>query len=143
VVKCQEYHEEKEAIKAAEEQAKLDRKIKRAANALRKKLEAIEKAKRAEERTAKAAEKQLAKDLATANKPAQKTRKEQPNGTITKAKKSAPIVSKEYKVANKARPHGKLLVRSAVVVPVEGEVALGVVVAKIATWSIKRPSRYI
>jgi hypothetical protein len=70
VVECWEYYEEKEAIKAAEEQAKLDRKIKRAANALRKKLEAAEKAKRAEERTAKAAEKQLAKDLAAANKPA-------------------------------------------------------------------------
>jgi hypothetical protein len=69
-VKCWEYYEEKEAIKAAEEQAKLDCKIKRAANALRKKLEAAEKAKRAEERTAKAAEKQLAKDLAAANKPA-------------------------------------------------------------------------
>jgi hypothetical protein len=129
VVKCREYQEEKEAIEAAEEQAKLDRKIKRAANALRKKLEAAEKAKRAEERTAKAAEKQLAKDLAAANKPAQKTQKE--------------IVSKEHKVANKARPRGKLPVRSAVVVPVEGEVTSGVVVAKTATRSIKRPSRYV
>ena len=125
------------------EQAKLDRKIKRAANALRKKLEAAEKAKRAEERTAKAAEKQLAKDLAASNKPAQKTQKEQPNGTVTKAKKSALIVSKEHKVANKARPRGKLPVRRAVVVPVEGEVASGVVVAKTATRSIKRPSRYV
>jgi FKBP-type peptidyl-prolyl cis-trans isomerase len=120
-LKCWEYYEEKEAIKAAKEQAKLDRKIKRAANALKKKLEAVEKAKRAEERTAKAAEKQLAKDLAAANKPAQKTRIEQPNSTVTKAKKSALIVSKEHKVANKARPRGKLLVRSAVVVLVEGK----------------------
>ena len=143
VVKCREYHEEKEAIKAAEEQAKLDRKIKQAANALRKKLEAAEKAKRAEERTAKAAEKQLAKDLAAANKPAQKTRKEQPNGTVTKAKKSALIVSKEHKVANKARPRGKLPVRSVVVVPAEEEVTSGVVVAKTATRSIKKPSRYV
>lgn len=143
VVKCQEYYKEKEAINAAKEQAKLDRKIKRAANALRKKLEVVEKAKRAEERTAKAAEKQLAKDLAAANKPAQKTRKEQPNGTVTKAKKSALIVSKEHKVANKARPCSKLLVRSAVVVPVEGEVASGVVVAKTATRLIKRLSRYV
>jgi hypothetical protein len=143
VVKCREYNEEKEAIKAAEEQAKLDRKIKRAANALRKKLEAAEKAKRAEERTAKAAEKQLAKDLAAANKPTQGTQKEQPNGTVTKAKISAPIVSKEHKVANKARPRGKLPVRSAVVVPVEGEVTSRVVVGKTATRSIKRPSRYV
>jgi hypothetical protein len=143
VVKCWEYYEEKEAINAAKEQAKLNHKIKRAANTLRKKLEAVEKAKRAEERTTKAAEKQLAKDLAVVNKPAQKTRKEQPNGTVTKAKKSALIVSKEHKVANKARPRGKLPVRSAVVVLVEGEVASGVVVAKTATRSIKRPSRYV
>jgi len=140
VVNCQEYQEEKEAIKAAKEQAKLDCKIKQATNALRKKLEAVEKAKRAEERTAKAAEKQLAKDLAAANKPAQKTRKEQPNGTVTKAKKSALIVLKEHKVANKARPRSKLLVQSAVVVLAEGEVTSGVVVAKTATRSIKKPS---
>ena len=44
-------------------------------NALREKLEAVGKAKGAEERIAKAAEKQLAKDLAAANKPAQKTQK--------------------------------------------------------------------
>ena len=96
-----------------------------------------------EERTAKAAEKQLVKDLAAVNEPAQKTQKEQPNGTITKAKKSALIVSKEHKVASKARLCGKLLVRSVVVVPVEGEVASGVVVVKTATRSIKRPSRYV
>ena len=143
VVKCQEYHEEKEAIKAAKEQAKLDHKIKQAANAFKKKLEAAEKAKKAKERTAKVAEKQLAKDLAAANKLAQKTRKEQLNGTVTKAKKSALTASKEHKVANKARPRSKLPVRSAVVVPVEGEVASGVVVAKTETRSIKRPSRYV
>jgi hypothetical protein len=39
VVKAREYQEEKEAFKAAEEQAKLERKINRAANALKKKLE--------------------------------------------------------------------------------------------------------
>ena len=77
------------------------------------------------------------------NKPAQKTRKEQLNGTVTKAKKSALNASKEHKVANKARPCSKLLVRSTVVVPVEGEVASGVVVAKTETRSIKRPSRYV
>src|SRR5271170_6922061 len=128
IVKCQEYHEEKEAIKAAEEQAKLDRKIKRAANALRKKLEAAEKAKKAEERIAKTAEKQLAKDLAAANKPAQKTQKEQPNSTTTKAKKSAPTTSKEHKVANKTKAHSKLLMRSAVVVAVEEVITSEVVV---------------
>jgi hypothetical protein len=55
VVKAREYQEEKEALKAAEEQAKYNRKIKRAANALRKKQEEVEKAKRKAEREAKAA----------------------------------------------------------------------------------------
>lgn len=50
---------------------------------------------------------------------------------------------KEYKVANKARPYSKLLVRSTVVVLVEGEVVLGVVVVKTATRSIKRLLRYV
>ena len=70
MVKCREYYIKKEALKAAEEQAKFDRKIKRAANALRRKQEQAEKVKKKEEREAKAAEKQLAGDLATANEPA-------------------------------------------------------------------------
>lgn len=56
VVKAREYQEEKVALKAAEEQAKLDRKIKRAANALRRKEEAKEKAKKKEEKEAMAAQ---------------------------------------------------------------------------------------
>jgi hypothetical protein len=39
VVKAREYQEEKEALKAAEKQAKFDRKIKQAANTRRKKQE--------------------------------------------------------------------------------------------------------
>jgi DNA repair exonuclease SbcCD ATPase subunit len=107
IVKCREYHEEKEALKAVEEQAKFNRKIERVANALRKKQEAVERVKKKED---KAAEKQLAKDLAAANKAAKKTQKKQPIST---------------KAANKARPCGKLPVRSGVMVPVEGEVAGG------------------
>jgi hypothetical protein len=45
VVKAREYQEQKEALKAAEEEAKLERKIKRAANALKNKLEKERKAK--------------------------------------------------------------------------------------------------
>jgi hypothetical protein len=56
-VKCREYYVKKEALKAAKEQAKFDRKIKRATNALRRKQEQAEKAKKKEEREAKAAEK--------------------------------------------------------------------------------------
>ena len=55
MVKAREYQQEREALKAAEEQAKYDREIKRAANALRKKEEDVEKAKRKAERETKAA----------------------------------------------------------------------------------------
>ena len=43
MVKAREYQEEKEALKLAKEQAKYERKIKRAASALRKKQEEAEK----------------------------------------------------------------------------------------------------
>jgi hypothetical protein len=55
VVQAREYQEEKEALKAAEEQARYKRKIKRAANALRRKQEEVERAKRKAAREAKAA----------------------------------------------------------------------------------------
>jgi hypothetical protein len=47
-------------------------------------------------------------------------------------------VLKEHKVASKVRTRSKLLVRSVIVVLVGGEVALRVIVAKIATWLIKQ-----
>jgi len=75
----------------------------------------------------------LEEDLATANKPAKKTPNAQPIGTTARAKRSTPTVSKEHKVASKARTRGKLLVGSVVVVLVGGEAALKVVVAKTAT----------
>jgi hypothetical protein len=93
-VKAREYQQEKEEIKAVEEQAKFDRKIKRAANALKRKEEAQEKAKKAEERRAKAAENKRAKELAAANKAAKKSLKEKAVCTGTTAKKIAPTVSK-------------------------------------------------
>jgi len=55
VVKAREYQEEKEALKVAEAQAKYNRKIKRAANTLRRKQEEVERQKRKAEREAKAA----------------------------------------------------------------------------------------
>ena len=112
VVKCREHHEEKEALKAAEEQAKFNRKIERAANTLRKKQEAAERVKKRED---KAAEKQLAKDLAAANKAVKKTQRSRQ--IVLNLKQRRPTMSKEQKVANKARPRGKLPVQSRVMVP--------------------------
>jgi hypothetical protein len=47
-------------------------------------------------------------------------------------------VLKEHKVASKLRTRGKLLVGSVIVVLVGGKAILRVIVAKIATWSIKQ-----
>ena len=65
MVKAREYQEEKQRLVKAEEEAKLQRKIQRAANALKNKQD---KARKAVEREAKAAQTQLQKDLDTINK---------------------------------------------------------------------------
>jgi hypothetical protein len=103
VVKAREYQEQKEALKAAEEEAKLERKIKRAANALKNKLEKERKAKERAERGAKMAKGRESKRKATVAKKIPKT---QPNCTVPKAKKAAPRVSNRTKVL----PKGKALV---------------------------------
>ena len=112
MVKAREYQEEKEVFKAAKEQAKLDRKIKRAANALKKKLEEEEKKKRTAKKKAKAAQEKLAKELAAA---AKKTPKKQPVSTAIKAKTAAPIVSKRQKALTKAKAPAKAVTRRNVV----------------------------
>ena len=100
VVKAREYQEQKEALKAAEEEAKLERKIKRAANALKNKLEKERKAKEKAVGGAKAARGGGGKERATV---AKKTPKKQPNCTIPKAKKAAPRVSNRTKVLPKVK----------------------------------------
>jgi len=139
VVKAREYQQEKEALKAAEEQAKFDRKIKRAANAIRKKEE---EAKRKAEREAKAAQAQLAKDQAAANKAAKKAPKKKSVSTTTKAKKAAPTVPIRRKVSTQSKAPAKALGRRQVVVPVEEVVAPGVVVAKTSSRTINLPQRF-
>ncbi len=142
VVKAREYQEEKEALKAAEEQAKYDRKIKRAANALRKKQEEAEKAKRRAEREAKAAERQLAKDHTVANKPAKKAPKKKPVSTTTKAKRATPTVPIRQKVSTQSRAGTSKPVKSVVVAEIEGVVAPGVMGGKTSTRTIKLPQRF-
>ena len=142
MVKAREYQEEKEALKAAEEQAKYDRKIKRAANALRKKQDDVEKAKRKAKREAKAAEQQLAKDPTTANKPAKKALKKKPVSTVTKAKKAAPTVLNRRKVSTQPRAGARKLVKSVVVAEIEGVVAPAVVGGKTSTRTINLPQRF-
>jgi hypothetical protein len=142
VVKAREYQEQKEAFKAAEEQAKLDRKIKRAANALRRKEEEKERAQKKLEREAKAAQKRLEKERAAASRAAKNALKEHPIPKVPKAKKDASTVQKQHKVSTKARPRGKALAKNAVVEQIEEGVALGVAVGKTASRTVNLPQRF-
>ena len=107
VVKAREYQQEKERLRIEEEEAKLQRKIQRAANALKNKQD---KAKIAAEREAKAAQKQLVRDLESVNKPAKKAPKKKPVSTTAKVKKATPVVSTKRKVPIRARCPTKVVV---------------------------------
>jgi hypothetical protein len=139
VVKAREYQQEKEKLRIEEEEAKLQRKIQRAANALKNKQD---KAKRAAKREAEAAQKQLVGDLESANKPAKKAPKKKPVSTATKAKKATPVVSTKRKAPTKARRPAKTLVQQEVVAPIGEVVALGVAQAKTSTRTIVLPQRF-
>src|SRR6266536_2884336 len=146
VVKAREYQKEKEALQAAEEQAKYQRKIQREANALRKKQEAVERQRRKAIKDAaaeeKAAGKQLAGDLATANKPAKKAPRKKPASTTKTAKTAAPIVPIRQKLSPLPRPGAKKAVRKVTIVPPEQVGGGGVAVAKTASRSINLPQRF-
>jgi len=103
VVKARKYQEEKEKLRIAEE-AKLQRKIQRAANTLRNKQK---KARKAAEREAKAAQK---RDLELAKKSAKKASKKKPVSMAPKAKKTAPIVSTKQRAPNKTSCSVKVIV---------------------------------
>ena len=135
VVKAREYQKEKEAFKAAEEQAKLERKINRAANALKKQLEDEEKKKRAAEKKIKATEEKLVKELAVAAGKALK----QPASTVIRAKKTAPT---QQKALIKKRAPVKIAGRCKVVVPVEEAVVSGVAVTKTNSCTINLLQRF-
>jgi hypothetical protein len=136
VVKAREYHEEKEALKAAEEGAKYQRKVQRAANALRK-------TKEREEKEARAAARQLVKDLKATTPTAKKAPTKKPNSVVPKAKKAAPTVSKSRKAPIKPKPRAKSMVKGVVAALVEEVVASGVAVTKRSGRAINLPQRYI
>jgi hypothetical protein len=137
VVKAREFHEQKEAVKAAEEAAKYQKKkVQRAANTLRK-------AKEREEKEARAAAKQLKKDLANAIPAAKKPSTKKTKPVADKAKKAAPTVSKTQKAPIKAKPRAKSTVKGVVVAPAEEVVASGVAVTKRSGRAINLPQRYV
>jgi hypothetical protein len=135
VVKAREYQEQKEALEAAEEEAKLQRKIQRAANALKK-------AKEREEREARAAAKQLVKDLQAANQAAKKAPLKKQVSVVSKAKKATPPMSKKQKAPAKAKALAQPPVEGVVVSPIEGVVASEVVVANRRGRAIRLPERF-
>ncbi|PMD31228.1 DDE-domain-containing protein [Hyaloscypha variabilis F] len=139
VVKAREYQEQKEALKAAEDKAKLERKIQRAANALKNKQDKERKAKAKAEKEAKAAREQMAKELAAAVK---KALQEEQNSTAPKAKKAAPTVSKQPKPAPGVKAPVKLSSRRSVVVPAPSVVDVVVEARRTATRTITRPARF-
>ena len=139
VVKAREYQEEKERLRIAEEEAKLQRKIQRAANALKNKQD---KARRAAESEAKAAQKQLMGDLQSANKRAKKAPTKKPVSTAPKAKKAAPVVSTRRKAPNKANRLVKAPVQKELGTQISEVVASGVAQAKTSTRTITLPQRF-
>ncbi|PMD46398.1 DDE-domain-containing protein [Hyaloscypha variabilis F] len=139
VVKAREYQQQKEALKAAEDKAKLERKIQRAANALKNKLEKEKKAKEKAEKKAKAEREKLVKELAAAAKKAQQA---QPNPTTPRAKKAAPTVPKPPKSAPRVKAPLKLSSRRSVIVPAPSAVEVVVEARRTATRTITRPARF-
>jgi hypothetical protein len=139
VVKAREYQAEKEALAVAEEQAKYQRKIQRAANALRKKEEQAEKQRL---KAIKDAEKQLAKDLAAANKSVKKVPRKKPAAATKTAKTTSLIVPIRQKLSPLPRPSARKPKSRVLVVPPEQVDSTGVAVAKTASRSINLPQRF-
>jgi Skp family chaperone for outer membrane proteins len=118
----------------------LQRKIQRAANALKNKMDKERKAKETAERRAKAAQEKEAKQRAAAAKKAQK---EQQNCMVTKAKKAAPTVPKLPKALLKVKAPVKVSARRSVIVPDPTVVVMVPEARKTATRTITRPQRYM
>jgi hypothetical protein len=135
VVDAREYHEKKEAEELLEAKAKEARKIQRAANALKNKQ-------LKEEKEARQAAAQLAKDLHLANPAARKAPSKKPKVVVSKAKKAASTVSKTQKPLPKTAPAKKSVKKGvAQVVPAE-EVVGEAVTANRRGRQIKLPTRF-
>ena len=143
VVKAREYQQEKEALAAAEEEAKYQRKVQRAANALHRKQEKAEKdrlnAIKAVEKDAVNAAKQLTMDLATANKPVRKAPAKKRATTTNTTKTVSKTVPIRQKLAPKVRPKAKKIPQQDLVVESGGVGAAGVAIAKTASRTISLP----
>ena len=81
----------------------------------------------------------MAKDLASANKPAKKAPKKKLVSTVTKAKKAALTMPSQQKVSTQLRGGAYKLVKSIVVAEIEGVVTLVIMGGKTSTRTINLP----
>jgi hypothetical protein len=135
VVKARLYQEQKEAEKEAEEKRKYDNRVKRAANALKK-------AKDKEEKEARAAARQLKRDLKETNPAAKKSSNAHAISVGTTPKKNVSAMPKARKAPVKARLPPKSPVKRLAKVPIEEVVVPGVVAASSSGRTIRLPQRF-
>ena len=129
------YHETKEAVEALELQAKEERKIKRAANALKNKQ-------LKEEKEAKQAAAQLAKELQGANPTSPKTPSKQTKPVAVKSKKASVATPKAKKAPALSKKPAKLRKEVPDIVVVEDEGWEEVVTQNRRGRQIKLPVRF-
>ena len=118
----------------------MQRKIKRAANALQNKLDKERKAKETAIKKAKAAAKKEAKLQAAAAKKAQK---EQQKSIVAKAKKAIKAMPKPTKALPKVKALVKVFAQRSIIVPNPTVVVVVLEARKSATRTITRPQRYM
>jgi hypothetical protein len=135
VVKARLFQEQKEAEKEAEEKRKYDNRVKRAANALKK-------AREQEEKEARAATRQLVKDLKKANPVAKKSSDAHAISVGTIPKKNVSTMLKARKAPIKARIPPKSPAKRLAKAPIEEVVVSGVTGASSSGRTIKLPQRF-
>jgi hypothetical protein len=132
VVKARLFQEQKEVEKEVEEKRKYDNRVKRVVNALKN-------AKEREEKQARAATRQLVKDLKKVNPVTKKSSKAYTKSVGITPKKNVSAVLKARKVLVKARVPPKSLVKRLAKAPIEEVVVSGVVGASASGRTIRLP----
>ena len=132
VVRCREYATQKETIEIAKTKEKEERKIQRAINSL----------KTQQEKEARQAAAQLAKDLRSANLSLHKARSKKTKAVAIKAKKAAPTVPKATEPSPKRSPHKRSVQKRVLLANSAGEAKEEVVTQNRRGRQIKLPTRF-
>jgi hypothetical protein len=139
VVQAREYQEEKSRLAQQEEEAKLQRKIQRAANALKTKQLKAESAVRGAQRAAQA---QLRRDLVAANQAAKRASAKHSISTAPRAKKAVPTMRIKRKAPTQPRTPAKKAARQEVTIVDDFEEGRGVSLVKTRSRTITLPQRF-